>query len=409
VFLGEATHGTHEFYHARAEISLRLIREKGFEAIATEADWPDAARVNRFVQAAHDDEEAIDALSDFRRFPTWMWRNADVLELVGELRDYNEQEADPSRKVGWFGLDLYSLFRSIEMVLQHLEHIDPKAAQRARKRYACFEHFSKDAQRYGHETGSGAVESCEETAVQQLLEIRRQAAEWRKTGSPLSQEELFYAEQNARLVKNAEEYYRTMLFGHVDSWNLRDQHMMETLEEVAAHLERQGRRGKVIVWAHNSHLGDARATEMADRGEWNLGQLARQKFGDDVVLVGFTTHHGTVTAASDWSMPAERKRVRPALLGSIEELFHETELGGFYLDLNEQSSIARALQRQFLERAIGVVYLPSSERYSHYFHTAIARQFDAIFHYDSTRALEPLERTATWLRGEVPETYPYAV
>lgn len=410
VLLGEATHGTHEFYRARADITKLLIKEKGFIGMAVEADWPDAYRVNRFIQHIGTDDEAIAALDGFKRFPTWMWRNADVLDLVGWLREENERFPKTAPKFGFYGLDLYSLFTSIEAVLKYLEKVDPASMERARRRYACFDHYGEDTQAYGYAAGFGISETCEREVAAQLEELRQRAAEYARRDGRIAADEFFYAEQNARLVRDAEEYYRTMFHGHIESWNLRDRHMAEIFEALVAHLEHQVKRPKLVVWAHNSHLGDARATAMGERGEWNLGQLLREKHGDETVLVGFTTHHGTVTAASDWDGPAERKRVRPALRGSYEELFHEADLRRFMLTLRGDRELVDVLGTPSrLQRAIGVVYLPKSERLSHYFPAAIAEQFDAVFHFDETRAVEPLEITTQWRRGEEPETYPFGV
>jgi erythromycin esterase-like protein len=404
VLIGEASHGTHDFYHERIEITKRLILERGLTAIAVEADWPDAYRVNRYVRWEGDDHDADAALSGFRRFPTWMWRNAPVLDFVEWLRLYNA-DLTPAERVGFYGIDLYSLFTSIEAVLAYLLKVDPEAAKRARYRYGCFEHFGEDSQAYGYAASFDLGQSCENEVVRQLVELQRRAVEYAQRDGHLGPDEFFAAEQNARLVKNAEQYYRSMFRGRVSSWNLRDRHMAETLEALIAHLERHGRRAKLAVWAHNSHLGDARATEMGRAGELNVGQLVRERFGGDCVLIGFTTHHGTVTAASDWDDPAEQKGVRPALPDSYEALFHDVEIPRFLLTLRG-SQVASALRKPRLERAIGVIYRPETERASHYFHAQLADQFDAVIHLDETRALEPLERSAEWSLPEPSETYP---
>jgi erythromycin esterase-like protein len=409
VLLGEASHGTHEFYRERAQITKRLITEKGFTAVAVEADWPDAYRVNRYVRGLGDDRQSIEALANFKRFPTWMWRNADVLDFVGWLHDYNEALPQPTAKVGFYGLDLYSLYTSIEAVVNYLDQIDPEAAKRARYRYACFEHFGEDPQTYGFATSSGYTESCEEEVISQLAELHRRSAEYMRRDGFVAEEEFFYAEQNARLAKNAEEYYRSMFYGRASSWNLRDQHMAETLDALVTHFNRRGQRPKVVVWEHNSHLGDARATEMSRRGELNVGQLVRERYGREAILVGFTTYSGTVTAASDWAEPAERKRVRPALSDSYEALFHQTKLPRFLLTLSHKSEATAGLRQPRLERAIGVIYRPETERISHYFQAHLSDQFDAVLHFDETRAVEPLERTAVWEQDEVPETFPFGL
>jgi erythromycin esterase-like protein len=405
VLLGEASHGTHEFYSQRALITRRLIEEKGFTAVAVEADWPDAYEVNRWVRGVGESQSALDALHGFQRFPRWMWRNRDVLEFVEWLRRHNESRRSAER-VGFYGLDLYSLFRSIEAVIGFLDQVDPEAARRARYRYSCFENFEEDTQAYGYAAEFGLTTSCEDQAVQQLLELQREAAELSRRDGRIPEDEFFYAEQNARLVKNAEQYYRTMFRGRISSWNLRDRHMTETLENLKTHLERKGIRSKIAVWEHNSHIGDARATAMGMSGEWNVGQLARERFGDQAVLVGLTTYAGTVTAASDWDGPAERKRVRPGLPGSWEALFHGLGKPDFLLPIRDDMHLVEALDEARLERAIGVIYLPQSERVSHYFEARLSRQFDAVIHFDWTRAVEPLDPSDSWDRSEPPETFP---
>jgi erythromycin esterase-like protein/predicted phosphoribosyltransferase len=399
--IGEASHGTEDFYRERAELTRRLIAEAGYTAVAVEGDWPDAYRVNRYVRGAGDDTSADEALSGFRRFPAWMWRNTVVADFVSLLRDRNEALPDDEQKAGFYGLDLYSLYASIEAVVATLDRIDPEAAQRARERYACFDQFARDPQVYAYETGLSGALPCEQQAVDELLELRERADEVAVDGE-LVVDEHFFAEQNARLVVNAERYYRSMFRGGVESWNLRDRHMAETLEALTAYLERTSGPTKVVVWAHNSHLGDERATELAQAGQLNLGQLVRERDGSDALLVGFSTYQGEVTAASDWGGPAERKRVRRALPGSWEELFHQSDASRFILD-------PRTLGGRRLQRAIGVVYRPETERLSHYFHARVAEQFDALIHLDETRALEPLETTSEWDAGELPETYPWGV
>ena len=407
--LGEASHGTHEFYYERAEITKCLIAEKNFTAVAVEADWPDAYRLNRYVRGASDDVDAAEALADFRRFPTWMWRNTVMVEFIEWLRAHNDALPPGTEKVGFYGLDLYSLHASMKAVLRYLEKVDPEAAKRARERYSCFDHVGEDTQGYGLMTRLNLSKSCEEEVVRQLLEMQRRAADYVRRDGRLAEDELFYAEQNARLVKNAEAYYRSVFLEEVSSWNLRDRHMAETLDALAAHLGRKGGRAKIAVWEHNSHLGDARATEMGQRGELNVGQLTREKYGNEAVLVGFTTHHGTVTAASDWGEPAERKRVRPALAGSYEALFHAAGRDRFLLIVNDSDRLAQQLGVARLERAIGVIYRPETERQSHYFRARLPSQFDAVLHFDETRAVKPLETTEEWEAGELPETFPFAV
>jgi erythromycin esterase-like protein/predicted phosphoribosyltransferase len=405
VLLGEASHGTHEFYRERAFITRRLITEKGFTAVAAEADWPDAYRVNRYVRGTGDDEDSVEALAGFGRFPAWMWRNADVLDFVGWLRAYNDGKPAAER-AGFYGLDLYSLRSSMQAVLTYLQKVDPEAARRARARYACFDQFGEDISQYAYQAGYGAGPSCERDVIAQLLELHQQRAAYASRDGRVAADEYFFAEQNARLVRNAEEYYRTMFHGRTESWNLRDQHMAETLRELIQFLRRTTPTPRIVVWAHNSHLGDARATEMGEGGELNVGQLVRDRFGAQAVLVGFTTYTGTVTAATEWDGPAHRRHVRPGLSGSYERLFHDAGIPRFLLPLRSSPELTHALAAPRLERAIGVIYAPETERRSHYFHARLPAQFDYVLHFDTTRALEPLERSALWEAGEVAETFP---
>ena len=402
VLIGEATHGTHEFYAIRAELTQALIRERGFTLVAVEADWPDAYRANRWVRGASSEDGPEAALGDFRRFPRWMWRNTEVVRFLRWARAHNAAMPE-ERRAGFYGLDLYSLHRSIEVVLEYLDKVDPGAAARARERYACFEMFGNDPQAYGYSTEFGMSQSCEDAVTAQLAELRREALDYGMRDGRVAPDEYFFAEQNARLIANAETYYRAMFGAHADSWNVRDRHMMETLEQLLAYA---GKQSRAVVWAHNSHLGDARATQMGAQGELNLGQLVRERFGRQAWLVGFTTHAGSVTAAHDWGDPAQRRRVRASLDGSYERLFHDAGLGRFVLLLRDRP-IGRALGER-LERAIGVIYRPETERYSHYFGARLGAQFDAVIHIDETRALQPLE---AWSRDEVdlPETYPSGV
>ena len=409
VLIGESSHGTHEFYQARAEITKWLIEEKGFCAVAAEADWPDAYRVNRYVRGLGADSTAEEALRGFERFPAWMWRNAVVRDFAQWLRWHNERcGVDGRRQAGFYGLDLYSLHRSMREVIAYLDTVDPLAAARARQRYACFDHASADdGQAYGFAAAFGAGLSCERQAVEQLVDMQRNALRYARRDGLLAEDELFYAEQNALTVRNAEEYYRAMFAGRVTSWNLRDQHMAQTLAALRDHLDRHPdpEPARIVVWAHNSHVGDARATEVSSDGQLTLGQLVREHYGDDCRLIGFSTYTGTVTAASEWGGVAERKVVRPALNGSVEELFHETGNPGFLVPMHDTEA-TEVLDVPRLGRAIGVIYLPATERQSHYYHVRPVDQFDAIIHIDRTRALEPLEPTSVWIAGETPETYP---
>lgn len=405
VLIGEASHGTHEFYKYRAEITKRLIEEKEFSAVAVEADFPDADRVNRFVRWFGDDTNVSDALANFNRFPLWMWRNQDVLDFTEWLRGFNKNKM-PAAQAGFYGLDLYSLHASIEAVLDYLERVDPDAAAQARSRYSCFEHFGEDAQSYGYAANYDERFSCEDEVIKQLVELQSRAAEYAGRDSFIARDEYFFAEQNARLIISAEEYYRSMYRGgRVSSWNLRDRHMAETLHALAAHLEKPNQPAKIVVWAHNSHLGDARATEMGKRGEWNVGQLVREKYKTDACLIGFTTHAGTVSAATNWDEPAQTKRVQPSLKNSYERVFHETGMPRFFLNLRDDE-IKTLLQIPLLERAIGVVYRPETERASHYFTSVLPEQFDGIIHFDETSAVEPLDQSASGTREDMPDTFP---
>jgi erythromycin esterase-like protein len=391
--IGEASHGTHEFYAERAAITKRLISEAGYTAVAAEADWPDAYRVNRYVRGQSDDRSAEEALSDFRRFPAWMWRNSDVVEFVEWLRRWNDALPRDRPKTGFYGLDLYSLHASMTAVIDYLADIDPEAAERARVRYSCFDHFGPEPQVYAYEAGIGGAEPCERQAVEQMMELR---------AAGIARADHFYALQNAQLVVAAERYYRSMFRGGPDAWNLRDRHMADTLDALVEYLEHAQGATKAVVWAHNSHVGDAVATQLGDAGELNIGQLTRDRHPGETVLVGFTTHSGTVTAASDWGGRTERKRVRPAMFGSWEEYFHEWGVARFMLEPPD-------LHTRRLERAIGVIYRPETERISHYFEAELGQQFDFVIHLDQTHAVDPLERTSEWESGELPETYPWAV
>lgn len=401
VLLGEASHGTHEFYRFRAQLTKRLLEAHGFAAVAVEADWPDALRVDDYVRGVSEDSGAVEALADFQRFPTWMWRNSDVVDLVGWMRDFNEGRSD-GEKARFVGMDLYSLFRSTRAVLEYLEDHHPELGAQARALYACFDHHREDPQAYGYAASYG-LGSCENAVVEVLRGLVA-----RQPSRP--DDAFFSALMNARVAQNAEAYYRTMFRGRVSSWNLRDKHMAQTLFDLRGHLAAASKGGgRLVVWAHNSHLGDARATEMGRQGEWNVGQLVRERFGERAFLLGFTSYEGTVTAAHDWDQPPQRKRMRPGMHGSYEKLFHEVGVPKFWLDLRNLGEAAAGLREERLERAIGVVYRPESERMSHYFDANLAAQFDAVVHFDRTRAVEPLERGDAWRDAEPPETYPTGI
>lgn len=410
VLIGESSHGTAEFYEARAEITKWLIKEKGFCAVAAEADWPDAYRVNRYVRGQGSDASADAALRGFERFPSWMWRNTVMRGFAEWLRKHNaERRVESGREAGFYGLDLYSLHRSMQEVIGYLDNVDPVAAQRARQRYACFDRTSADdGQSYGYAAAFGAGMSCEQQVVDQLVELQRHGLQYARRDGLLAEDELFYAQQNAQTVRDAEMYYRSMFGSRVNSWNMRDKHMFQTLKALRAHLSHtaEGGQTRIVVWAHNSHVGDARATEVGVDGQLTLGQLVREGYGEQTRLIGFTTYSGTVTAASEWGGPAERKVVRPALNGSVEELMHEVDRSEFLVSPVISQDAEKPLADVRLGRAIGVIYLPATERQSHYYHVRPGDQFDAIIHIDRTTALEPLEPNSIWVAGETPETYP---
>ena len=396
VLLGEPTHGSHEVYRERARISQRLVEELGFQAIVWEADWPDAERAGSYARDGTGAERAEQALDGFARFPTWMWRNTAVVEFVRWLRGRNSQ-ASAKKRAGIYGMDLYSLYASIRAVIDYLDRTDPAAAARAREHYACFDHHGGDPQSYGYAARLG-IGNCEESVVKMLAELQKRSA--------ADGEDAFSAAQNARLARNAEAYYRSMFGSRIASWNLRDRHMGETLESLLDYL---GPDSRVVVWAHNSHLGDARATEIGEEGELNVGQLMRERFGTAALLVGFTTYDGTVTAAHEWDGPAERMQIVPSMPGSIEAIFHDVGLPRFFLPLRDPGEALGALREPRLERAIGVIYRPETERASHYFNARVADQFDAIVHLDRTRAVEPLDRVERWTPLEPPESFPTGI
>lgn len=403
VLLGAGTHGTHEFYRERSRITRRLIARHGFVGVAAEADGPDAARVHRHVTGRSDSD---DALADFESFPDWIWRNADTLDFVGWLRAHRERQAGVS-SAGFYGIDVYSLHRTANAVLGYLAHADPDAVPRARALCASLDLAGVDPRAYGLGPVLGVAPACEDAVVRTLEELRARRP-GRVAVRPDAEEASFIGEKTAKAARDAADYYRGLLRRRVNTWALRGTHMVDTLGALSAHLEGAlGRPARLVVWAHTSHCGDARATRLAEQGAVNMGQLARERWGDDVRLVGFTTHFGTVTAASSWGGPAERKRVRPARSDSWEALFHRVGRPRWWVDTREPRARA-ALEGERLMRGIGVLYLPHSERQSHYQNVRIADQLDYLLHFDHTRALEPLERTAEWEAGEVPESFPTA-
>jgi protein-L-isoaspartate(D-aspartate) O-methyltransferase len=396
VLLGEATHGTSEFYRMRTRITTELVMRRGFNIVAIEGDWPDAAHVDHHVRAL---DFPIRDESTFTRFPTWMWRNREVVELIAWLKSHNELIKDPQWRVGFHGLDLYSLYKSLDAVLHYLNDIDPKAAKIARERYACLSPWERDPALYGRAAISQGYAQCERPVVAVLRDLLERRLDYARADG----DRFFDATSNAHLVAAAEEYYRVMYYGGPASWNLRDQHMFDTLERLLAF---RGPNAKAVVWAHNSHVGDARATEMgAARGEHNIGQLCRQTLGDAAFSIGFGTHTGTVAAATDWDGPMQIKKVRPSHPSSYERLCHDADVPAFLLSLRypARDAVRDELASPRLERAIGVIYRPETELQSHYFQAALPWQFDAYVWFDETRAVLALEAEAA--RAEVPHVY----
>lgn len=399
VLLGESTHGTREFYETRAYITQRLIEEKGFNGVAVEGDWPEVYEINRYIHGKKY-TSAAEALGVFDKFPTWMWRNVSMLKHIEWLKEYN---ATHENSISIYGLDLYSLYASIDAVINYLESIDPIAAEEARIYYSCFEHYNRDPQAYAYAVFTKTRRSCEQEVLKQLQTMQQHTWDLFQRNQHDSVDKAFYAEQNARLIQHAEEYYRSMFLSDVNNWNIRDSHMFDTLLRLMEFNRNKGiERPKYVVWAHNSHIGDARATQMGWQGELNIGQLAKEKFDSKAFVVGFLTYTGSVTAAPDWHAPAYRIKVRPGMKGSYESFFHELHVPEFILPLKNAE-----VPEKLLERAIGVVYRPQTERASHYFYARLPEQFDALIYFDTTNALEPLIKGLFWHEGEeVPDTYP---
>lgn len=397
ILLGEATHGTSEFYRARAAITRRLIADHGFNIVAVEADWPDAAAADRYVRHR---PARTGAQLPFRRFPTWMWRNTDVDAFLGWMRAHND-DLKPQRRAGFFGLDLYNMSGSIAAVLEYLDDVDAEAAAVARERYACLTPWQKEPATYGRAVLTEGYRKCEQAVIDQCRELLQRRLEY----SAQDGESFLDAAQNARLIASAERYYRIMYYGGADSWNLRDTHMFETLEQL---LEAWGSQSKAVVWAHNSHVGDARYTEMGTvREELNIGQLCRERFGDQAALIGFGTHAGTVAAASDWGGDMEIKRVRPSHRDSYERVCHDANVPRFLLDLGRNQAVRRRLLEARLQRFIGVIYRPETELMSHYANASLPQQFDAFVWFDETSAVTPLGPEHA--RTGAPETYPFGL
>ncbi len=397
VLLGEASHGTAEFYDMRARITKELIQKRGFNFVAVEADWPDAAQIDHFVRDTRVEptEEAT-----FSRFPTWMWANTQVLEFVKWLRHYNESFSSPDEAVGFYGLDLYSLYSSISSVINYLDDIDADAAAIARRRYGCLTPWQSDPATYGAMALGDTHKDCEPEVVAMLNALMQKRIDYAKQDG----RRFLDAMSNARLVKNAEQYYRIMYQGSISSWNLRDTHMFETLESL---MTFHGSKARAVVWEHNSHIGDASATDMGLRGEINVGFLCRQKYQEEVYSIGFGTHCGTVAAASDWGADMEVKTVRPSHQDSYERLCHDSGLNAFLLPLRyAKQDIVKALTPSRLERAIGVIYRPETELLSHYFKASLPGQFDEYIWFDETRAVDALGPEVA--KG-VPETFPFGL
>lgn len=389
VLLGEATHGTQEFYQTRIQLSKYLIEEKGFHAIAFEADWPHVYPMHRYIQGVTNESTPLMALSEFKRFPQWMWRNATIPPFLDWLKKYNTQA---EIKVGLYGLDLYSLNDSIQAVIEFLKSENPDLAKHAIKNYSCFDHVAVDPQLYAYLVHTKAKKSCVQAVTAQLLEMQQHVFNQIDQDNLEKKERHFYATQNARLVKNAEHYYRALFESREETWNIRDQHMGETLQNILSHIENSTQTpAKIIVWAHNSHIGDARATEMGSKGEINLGQIVREHFSQTSFHIGFSTYSGKVCAASEWDNPVEVKTIVPGISESYEALFHKLRYKDFILFLHQGKHVEHLLAVSRLQRAIGVIYRPDTERFSHYFFTKLPYQFDALIHFDLTSPLKPLD------------------
>jgi len=400
VLLGEASHGTSEFYRARAAITRRLIEEHGFTIVAVEADWPDAAAIDGYVRDRPARERAE---PPFQRFPTWMWRNSETAALIEWMREHNEDIPELDRRAGFYGLDIYNMSSSIAAVLEYLDKVDPEAAAVARERYGCLTPWQKEPATYGRAVLAAGYRKCEQAVIDQCRELLQRRLDYAGQDG----ESFLDAAQNARLVASAERYYRIMYYGGRESWNLRDTHMFETLGHL---LEARGPRSKAIVWAHNSHIGDARYTEMGVvREELNIGQLCRERFGEDAALIGFGTHTGTVAAATDWGGEMEVKRVRPSHRDSYERLCHDSGVSRFLLDLRKgrYDALRYRLLEPRLERFIGVIYRPDTELLSHYSDASLPQQFDAYVWFDETSAVTPLGPQHA--KPGVPDTYPFGL
>ncbi|GGK75912.1 hypothetical protein Sme01_51620 [Sphaerisporangium melleum] len=405
VLIGGASHGTHEFHAARAALTRRLIEERGFCAVAVQADWPDAYRVNRYVHGHGADRTAEEALRGFEAFPRWMWRNAVVLDFVGWLREHND--GAPSGRAGFYGLDVHGAHRGVHEIVAYLEGTDPEAAARAREQYAAFDHIGPEDRPYGFSPACRDGGGDEEEMITWLLERRRAAAHATREGGLLPQDELFAAQLDEAAMWEAGEHFRSLLRGRISAWNHRDRHMATTLDTLAAHLGRQrGSPAKIVVWAHDAHAGDASATEAACRGEVNLGRLVREEHGDACRIIGMTTYTGAVTAAGEWGGEPRRTWLRPALSDSVEELFHEVGEKRFLVWFAAAPRSSDVLRSARPQRMIPAVYRPRSERGRHYFRARLRDEFDAVLHFDETRAVEPLDGAGEWELGPLPRDFP---
>jgi erythromycin esterase-like protein len=383
VLLGEASHGTAEFYEMRARITRELIEKKGFNIVAVEADWPDATSIDYFIRGSG--KKPIFKNKPFSGFPSWMWKNHSVLEFTQWLKDYNQRYNSPADAVGFYGLDLYNMFGSIQAVLDYLRDVDPKSAEVAGWRYSCLMPWAHDPSLYSRVMASHRYRGCEYEVFSVLQDLLKNRDFYRQADG----QRFFGAVQNARLVRNGERYYRTMYDAINDSWNQRDQNMFETLQEI---IQYRGQTSKAVVWAHNSHLGDARATEVSSHGEINLGQRVRETFGNNAYLIGFGTDHGTVLAASKWGGAMEVMTVQPSHADSYERLFHDVKTDNFLLPLRKpiRDIIRKELLAERLQRAIGTTYDPKDELKKHYIYASLPRQFDEYIWFDETQAVKPL-------------------
>lgn len=410
VMIGCTTHGTKEFYRTRAEITGRLIQDMHFDALAIESDWQGALRINNFTQSLIN-ESAEDALSGFNQFPTWLWRNNEIINFIEWLRIYNttyrKPEKDNDAPVNTYGIDIYGMKATLNALLNYLNQVDSVAAKRARRRFKCLENFINPLTSEGPLPEFDLNDSCAHDAAMQLFELRRKADEYIKKEYPDAENAYFHAKQNANILCHAEEYYRSIMHGDPDSWNIRNRHMFETLEDLAHHLgTRLGRPPRIAVWAHNAHIGNARATEMNKRGELNVGQLIEDKYKDKSLLIGITGSCGTVLAADNWDEPGRVKKMNRPLPGSYEELFYGLKNRGFVLDLRDNNAAVAGLVVPRLQRSIGVIYKPETERYSHYLEVCLPEQFNFLLHFDETTAIKPLDTQTRKHYAEYGETYP---